>query len=203
MERLTVSYGLLPPQSHIQKHEHILPISKILFPKLTNEYYITTSRDGSIIIHPYQGSGSKLIATESAANHNVRIQIHSDWVSDIIEVGKHAYITTSHDFSIVYIRIFKLHAPAFQSEAGTADDTGDLDMPGWSFKMRIIGNHDDYIKCCGFFEKSNMFVTAGLDSYIKVWKIIPPERRQSQGDYGELEDIDLEDVWSSADAAKV
>ena len=204
MERLTVSYGLLPPQSHIQKHEHILPISKILFPKLTNEYYITTSRDGSIIIHPYQGSGSNLIATESAANHNVRIQIHSDWVSDIIEVGKHAYITTSHDFSIVYIRIFKLHDTAPQSAAGsTADDTGvdtgDLDTPGWSFKMRIIGNHDDYIKCCGYFEKSNMFVTAGLDSYIKIWKIIPPERNQSQDGYGKTEDVEPEDGWSSAD----
>ena len=71
-----------------------------------------------------------------------------------------------------------MHDTAPQSAAGsTADDTGvdtgDLDTPGWSFKMRIIGNHDDYIKCCGYFEKSNMFVTAGLDSYIKIWKIIP------------------------------
>ncbi|SMN21870.1 similar to Saccharomyces cerevisiae YOL087C Putative protein of unknown function [Maudiozyma saulgeensis] len=142
MTSLTVSYGLISPQSPDKKNAHILPVSRILHPKLTDDYYLTTSRDGSIVLHP--------------SNHDetpTRFQIHSDWVSDIIEINQHSYITTSHDFSIVHVNLFK-------------NSVGD-----WLSSIKIIGNHKDYIKCISYIPRHDLFVTGSLDCTLKIWKI--------------------------------
>lgn len=145
MTSLTVSYGLISPKSPDKKYSHILPISRILHPKLTDDYYLTTSRDGSIVLHPTKGR-TDMIQT--------RFQVHSDWVSDIIEINQHSYITTSHDFSIVHVLLHK------------NPQTGE-----WLSSIKIIGNHKDYIKCISYIPSSDLFVTGSLDCTIKVWKV--------------------------------
>lgn len=147
MASLTVSYGLISPQSPDKKNSHILPVTRILHPKLTDDYYLTTARDGSVVLHPYENGNCK-------DSNPIRFQIHSDWVNDIIEINQHSYITTSHDFSIVHISLHR------------TDNNN-----SWSCKIKIIGNHNDYIKCISFIPKHDLFVTGGLDSFIKIWKI--------------------------------
>ncbi|KAL3229782.1 hypothetical protein RNJ44_01918 [Nakaseomyces bracarensis] len=115
--KLSVSYGLIPPNSRV--NSHILPITKIIHPVLNDKpYFLTCGRDGSVVLH--KGP------TFEDVNNGIRMQVHSDWVSDIIEVGKNKFITVSHDFSIVLIML-----------------SDDLD----SWQMQIVGDHDDYIKC--------------------------------------------------------
>ncbi|KAG0655257.1 hypothetical protein C6P45_003134 [Maudiozyma exigua] len=145
MTSLTVSYGLISPKSPDKKNSHILPISRILHPKLTDDYYLTTSRDGSIVLHPTK-TRDEMMPT--------RFQVHSDWVSDIIEINLHSYITTSHDFSIVHVMLHK------------NQQTGE-----WTSSIKIIGNHKDYIKCISYIPSSDLFVTGSLDCTIKVWKV--------------------------------
>lgn len=116
--RLSVSYGLIPPDTRV--NSHILPITKILHPVLNDKpYFLTCGRDGSVVLH----RGPTFDASD---NNGIRMQVHSDWVSDIIEVGKNKFITVSHDFSIVLIML-----------------SDDLE----SWQTQIIGDHDDYIKC--------------------------------------------------------
>lgn len=148
--QFTISYGLNLTQSQSAQNIHILPITKILHPIYSNDYYLTAGRDGSIILHETVHHGK-----------NLRLQVHSDWVSDLIELGPHMYVSVSHDFSIVLIRIFKVTDPL-------SNDWN------WSWDMKIIGDHGDYIKCIvPLYSKPGirMFATAGLDKTVKIWQV--------------------------------
>ncbi|GAV47247.1 hypothetical protein ZYGR_0H00880 [Zygosaccharomyces rouxii] len=146
MSELTVSYGLLPPQGRSSQNLHILPISKILYPYDRNDCFITCGRDGSVIRH--------LCTPEGVSIGGVKVQAHSDWVSDIIQVDIDSYVTVSYDFSIVLLT----WKPA---------------LGNWETK--IIGDHEDYIKCIVGIptteEDCIMFATGGLDKKVKVWKM--------------------------------
>lgn len=146
MSELTVSYGLLPPQGHSSQNVHILPISRILYPYDCNDHFITCGRDGSVIRHQCTPEGISI--------SGVKVQAHSDWVSDIIQVDSNSYITVSYDFSIVLLT----WRPALEN-----------------WETRIIGDHEDYIKCIVKLPTSEedciMFATGGLDKKVKVWKM--------------------------------
>ncbi|CCE65645.1 hypothetical protein TPHA_0M00700 [Tetrapisispora phaffii CBS 4417] len=159
-DQFTVSYGLPLPQLRNQQHEtHILPVTKILQCRNQDKYntdsercesFLTCGRDGSIIKYLYS-SDFQLIETK-------KMQAHSDWVTDLIDVGNSIFISVSHDFSIV------LHSI-----------NGKLD----TWETKIIGCHDDYIKCIvslpkifsDYDEDKITFATAGLDKKIKVWSL--------------------------------
>lgn len=145
MNELTISYGLLAPQARASQDLHILPITKILFPSGQKEYFLTCSRDGSVIKHKCDPSSEPM--------EGKRMQAHSDWVSDIIQVGHNTFITVSHDFSIV---LLTLH--------------DGLD----SWETKIIGDHEDYIKCVVHIPTNDdrfLFATGGLDRKVKVWSL--------------------------------
>ncbi|QLQ80276.1 hypothetical protein HG537_0D02770 [Torulaspora globosa] len=145
MDELTISYGLLASQSKISRDLHILPITKILYPKGQNGFFLTCSRDGSIIKNQLDSFG-RLIRGK-------RMQAHSDWVTDIIQVSRNKFITVSHDFSIVLL---------------TLHDDSD------TWETRIIGDHGDYIKCVVHIPSNDdefMFATGGLDKRVKFWKL--------------------------------
>lgn len=145
MDELTLTYGLLAPQSKVARDLHILPITKILYPEGQNGYFLTCSRDGSIIKHRFDGSG-RLIQGK-------RMQAHSDWVTDIIQVSRNKFITVSHDFSIV---LLTLH-----------DDSE-------TWETKIIGDHGDYIKCVVHIPTDDdqfVFATGGLDKKVKFWSL--------------------------------
>lgn len=146
MSELTVSYCLLPPQGHNSQNSHILPISKILYPYDSNEYFVTCGRDGSVIRHQCTEEGESI--------GGVKVQAHSDWVSDIIQVDSNSYITVSYDFSIVLL-------------------TWRQELENWETK--IIGDHEDYIKCIIKIQTNEegriMFATGGLDKKVKFWKM--------------------------------
>ncbi|CCK72451.1 Duf1p KNAG_0K00850 [Huiozyma naganishii CBS 8797] len=143
MNRLTISYGLQSAQS--QSRTHILPITKVLYPKCIAQcpYYLTSARDGSIIVHSVESS---------AELQNVRLQVHSDWISDLVELSVGVFVSVSHDFSVTLINVD-------MSPRG-----------GISASSRIVGDHDDYIKACSVLDSSR-FVTAGLDGVVKVWGV--------------------------------
>ncbi|KAJ9569950.1 uncharacterized protein HLK63_I03311 [Nakaseomyces glabratus] len=116
--KLTVSYGLIPPNEGCGVNSHILPITKVMHPVFNDKpYFLTCGRDGSVVLHR---------GPRYEQHEGMRMQVHSDWVSDIIEVGKNRFVTVSHDFSIVLLVL-----------------NDDLD----SWQMQIVGDHDDYIKC--------------------------------------------------------
>ncbi|KAG0661470.1 hypothetical protein C6P44_002758 [Monosporozyma unispora] len=150
MSQLSVSYGILNDKSWKSNNNntnsitHILPITKII--SLTN-FYLTISRDGSIIWHDLLNPLK-----------NLKLQIHSDWISDILYLysldnDHHNYfISVSHDFSINLIHIYSTL-------------TND-----WKWDSKIIGYHQDYIKCISKLN-GNTFVTTGLDSFINIWSI--------------------------------
>lgn len=145
MGRLTVSYGLVPPvPKEIPRDAHILSPSQIIYvPGDTTESedgeLITCSRDGSVILHGNKGP--------------VRVQAHSDWITQIAQIGDSHYITVSHDFAIVLLTLIK-----------DAEDA----PPIWEYRM--VGEHDDYIKSVVTIgEECTSFATAGLDKCIKLW----------------------------------
>lgn len=145
MNELTISYGLLAPQARASQDLHILPITKILYPSGQKEYFLTCSRDGSVIKHKCDPTAEPM--------EGKRMQAHSDWVSDIIQVGHNKFITVSHDFSIV---LLTLH--------------DGLD----SWETKIIGDHEDYIKCIVHIPTNDdqfLFATGGLDRKVKVWSL--------------------------------
>lgn len=144
MDELTISYGLLAPKSCASTDCHILPISKILYPSGQSEFFLTCGRDGSIIKHKCDFNGDSI--------KRKRMQVHSDWVSDMIQVDENKFITVSYDFSIVLLTLHE----------------DELD----TWEMKIIGDHDDYIKNVVEIPASNgefLFATGGLDKKVKVW----------------------------------
>ncbi|QLG74984.1 hypothetical protein HG535_0H03110 [Zygotorulaspora mrakii] len=146
MDELTISYGLLAPQVRIARDSHILPISKILYPSGQTGFFLTCGRDGSVIKHKCDFDGNSVGSR--------RMQVHSDWVSDIIQVDENKFITVSYDFSII---LLTLH----EDELDTWD-------------MKIIGDHDDYIKNIAEIPASNggfLFATGGLDKKVKIWSL--------------------------------
>ncbi|EDO19280.1 hypothetical protein Kpol_1036p22 [Vanderwaltozyma polyspora DSM 70294] len=152
-DKLTVSYGLLLPHSKSVQDTHILPIAKILDGDGENgKFLLTCGRDGSVIRHEYDLNGDLINCK--------KLQAHSDWVTDVIEVNSNQFITVSHDFSIV------LH-------------TLNLNLDIWETK--IIGDHDDYIKCIvrinDFSSDSFIFATAGLDRKVKIWSLNDSESK--------------------------
>lgn len=145
MDELTISYGLLAPQARASQDLHILPITKILYPEGQDGYFLTCSRDGSVIKHRFDASG--------ATTRRNRMQAHSDWVTDIIQVSRNKFITVSHDFSIVLL---------------TLHDGSD------TWETKIIGDHEDYIKCVVHVPSDDdgfLFATGGLDKKTKVWRL--------------------------------
>lgn len=145
MDELTISYGLLAPQSKVSRDLHILPITKILYPEGQEGFFLTCSRDGSIIKNRFDSSG-RLIRGK-------RMQAHSDWVTDIIQVSRNKFITVSHDFSIVLL---------------TLHDDSD------TWETKIIGDHGDYIKCVAHIPTNGdefVFATGGLDRKVKFWSL--------------------------------
>lgn len=151
---LTLSYALVPPHSRGSQDTHILPITKILFPDYSSLnidntfYFLTCSRDGSIIKHNCNENGLPI--------DSKRMLAHSDWVNDIIWADKNdCFISVSNDFSIV------LH-------------TLDPKLDTW--EIRIIGDHDDYIRSIVHISTCDddtnfIFATAGLDKIIKIWSL--------------------------------
>lgn len=192
MNQLTVSYGLISPDYCTSQDAHILPITKILYPDIPGKnYFLTSGRDGSIILHKNtQLSNEPGTAATTIKNDAIRMQVHSDWASDLIHVNMKnsdpsagdTFISVSHDFSIVLISV-------------------NAQLTTWDKK--IIGDHDDYIKCIVpiHYEMSNdyeleeqeggpdnvhdginngivvdeqnnfLFVTGGLDRKIKLWSL--------------------------------
>lgn len=190
MNQLTVSYGLISPDYCTSQDAHILPITKILYPDIPGKnYFLTSGRDGSIILHKNTKlSNEPGTAATTIKNDAIRMQVHSDWASDLIHVNMKnsdpsagdTFISVSHDFSIVLISV-------------------NAQLTTWDKK--IIGDHDDYIKCIVpiYYEMSNdyeleeqeggpdnvhdginngivvdeqnnfLFVTGGLDRKIKLW----------------------------------
>lgn len=145
MDELTISYGLLAPQSKVSRDSHILPITKILYPEGQDDYFLTCSRDGSIIKNRLDAAGMPI--------RGKRMQAHSDWVTDIIQISHNRFITVSHDFSIV---LLTLH-----------DDSE-------TWETKIIGDHGDYIKCVVHIPTNDsqfVFATGGLDKKVKVWTL--------------------------------
>ncbi|CAI4050853.1 hypothetical protein SKDZ_15G0690 [Saccharomyces kudriavzevii ZP591] len=190
MDQLTVSYGLISPDYCTSPDAHILPITKILYPDVPGkDYFLTSGRDGSIILHKNtQLSNGPRSKTTASSNDAIRMQVHSDWASDLIHVnmkntdtsGGDTFISVSHDFSIVLVSV-------------------NAQLTTW--EKKIIGDHDDYIKCIvpinydmlhgyGLDEREGsadadyddtnnrfaiddrnyfIFATGGLDRKIKVW----------------------------------
>ncbi|QLL34358.1 hypothetical protein HG536_0G02170 [Torulaspora globosa] len=145
MDELTISYGLLAPQSKVSRDLHILPITKILYPEGQDGFFLTCSRDGSIIKNRFDAFG-RLIRGK-------RMQAHSDWVTDIIQISRNKFITVSHDFSIVLL---------------TLHDDSD------TWETKIIGDHGDYIKCIVHIPTDDnefVFATGGLDRKVKFWNL--------------------------------
>lgn len=145
MDDLTISYGLLAPQARASLDLHILPITKILYPEGQDGYFLTCSRDGSVIKHKFDLSGKTI--------QRNRMQVHSDWVTDIIQVSRNKFVTVSHDFSVV---LLILH-----------DDSD-------TWETRIIGDHEDYIKCVVHIPADDgdfLFATGGLDKMVKLWRL--------------------------------
>ena len=158
MASLTLSYGLVSPQSPDKRNAHILPISRILHPALTDEYYLTTSRDGSVVLHPCaKREGAASASASTLESSPTRFQVHSDWVSDIVEINLHSYVSVSHDFSVVHIALHR-----------------DPQTLVWHARTQIIGSHRDYIKCISYFPRLDMLVTGGLDCAINLWSVSYP-----------------------------
>ncbi|CAI4052578.1 hypothetical protein SUVZ_15G0680 [Saccharomyces uvarum] len=196
MNQLTVSYGLISPEYCTSQDAHILPITKILYPNIPGRnYFLTSGRDGSIILHKNAQLFNNVQSTSKAnpaSDDAIRMQVHSDWASDLVHVNMKGadpstidtFISVSHDFSIVLISL-------------------NAELTTWD--KRIIGDHDDYIKCIvpihydtlhgyGIDERQDkddkdddynetnnefatgeqnyfIFATGGLDRKIKVWCI--------------------------------
>lgn len=142
MNKFTVTYGLIPPPSENTHEAHILPVTKIINPSNPSNFVLTSGRDGTVIKHTFtNGSWQRL-----------KMQVNSDWVSDMVEIDERKFIVVSHDFFVSLLTL------------GADDDT-------WS--TEIIGYHDDYVKCVAFLgrtdDSSVKFATCGLDMKIKIW----------------------------------
>lgn len=147
--------------SNIPTINHILPITKILF--TDNDFYLTISRDGSVILHDSFDSLK-----------NIKLQLHSDWCSDIIQLAPYNFITVSNDLSIIWLNVYK----KFDNNTST--------LYKWCYNMEILGHHKDYVKRCilvdnkfannnhnnnySNFPEPNFFATVGLDSSLKIWE---------------------------------
>lgn len=153
VNKYTVTYGLNPPQEQSTHEMHILAITKILVPPDAG-YFLTCGRDGTVIKHCYDD------ITDSYQKR-IRMQVHSDWVSDIIEVSRNRYVVVSNDFSL---SLLTLHA----------------ENDAWESK--IIGYHEDYVKCATLLPSRGAedyeghegvvrFATSGLDKKVKVWSL--------------------------------
>ena len=162
MSKLSVSYGILIDNSWQSNNSnsnnnslihHILPITKILTLPDTNNYFLTSSRDGSLIWHDILHPSK-----------NIKLQIHSDWISDVLYwnsdlvSNSFKFISVSHDFSINFIHIY----------SNVVDNNNSSYC--WTYDWKIIGYHQDYIKCLQRLNH-NTFVTAGLDNFINIWSI--------------------------------
>ncbi|SCV00581.1 LAME_0G10682g1_1 [Lachancea meyersii CBS 8951] len=86
--------------------------------------------------------------------HRLRMQTNSDWVSDMAELDKGRFIVVSHDFSLCLLTV-------------TQD--------GQEWNSKIVGYHDDYVKCVAVLEKDEAgdwtFATCGLDMKVKIWTL--------------------------------
>ncbi|AAS52719.2 AER035Wp [Eremothecium gossypii ATCC 10895] len=168
MNQYTITYGLSPPQSARNRNMHILPVMKML---PLPDGFLTGGRDGTVVKHCY---------CEVSHNYQkrVRMQVHSDWVSDLVELSAGTYLSVSHDFSV--------HLLLLQ----TRND-------GW--ETRILGYHDDYVKCICVLQRGGadssrssssersrgesgsggraLFATGGLDKKVKFWELQGREAR--------------------------
>lgn len=172
MDELTISYGLLAPQARASHDLHILPITKILYPEGHDDYFLTCSRDGSVIKHRFDASGATI--------QRNRMQAHSDWVTDIIQVSRNKFITVSHDFSIVLLIL------------NEGSDT---------WETRIIGDHEDYIKCVVHIPTEGddfLFATGGLDKKVKVWRLEDDEASLVHEFHNVTENDDTGSIYAMA-----
>ncbi|SCW00633.1 LAFE_0C08526g1_1 [Lachancea fermentati] len=142
MNKYNVTYGLIVPQDQASEESHILPITKIIKPLKHSRYFLTCGRDGTVIKH----------TKNNKKYDRYRMQIHSDWVTDLVEVADEKYIAVSQDFSICLLTLHE------------KDE---------SWESKIIGYHDDYVKCVRRLPSSETheirFVTCGLDKRLKIW----------------------------------
>lgn len=142
MNKYTIKYGLNPPLSSSAHEMHILPITKFLD---CQDSIFTCARDGSVIKHHYEK-----LPENNVCPKRTRMQLHSDWVTDISSISKNQYITVSHDFSISLLTL---------NENGT-------------WENYILGYHDDYVKNVLILKNDNnevKFATSGLDRRVKIW----------------------------------
>lgn len=141
---------------------HILPITKILTLPNTNNYFLTSSRDGSLIWHELPNFLK-----------NIKLQIHSDWISDVLywdsdlTSKSFKFISVSHDFSINFIHIY----PTIDEHNNNDNNNSNSNNAYyWTYDWKIIGYHQDYIKCIQKLNH-NTFVTVGLDNFINIWSM--------------------------------
>ncbi|AGO12390.1 AaceriAER035Wp [[Ashbya] aceris (nom. inval.)] len=171
MNQYTITYGLSPPQSARNHNMHILPVMKML---PLRDGFLTGGRDGTVVKHCY---------CEVSHNYQkrVRMQVHSDWVSDLVELSEGMYLSVSHDFSV--------HLLLLQARNDAWD-------------TRILGYHDDYVKCICVLQRGGadssrssssersqgesgggggggraLFATGGLDKKVKFWELQGREAR--------------------------
>ncbi|SCU85486.1 LANO_0C04412g1_1 [Lachancea nothofagi CBS 11611] len=145
MNKYTVTYGLVPPQSTNIHESHILPVTKIVQSRSYSNLILTCGRDGTVIKHTEKGG----------VWQRLRMQTSSDWVSDIVELDHDRFIVVSHDFFVCLVTL------------NPENDT-------WT--SRMIGYHDDYVKCVAALDKSGSddwtFATCGLDMKVKIWRLL-------------------------------
>lgn len=138
----SVSYGVLP-NTNFDKC-HVLPTTRIA--QLVGDLVVTAARDGSVIL---RANGECV----------TKIQAHSDWVSDLIVIDNHRFVTVGHDGNVV------MH---FKEEH----------LEGDIWAKQVMDGHNDYVKCIRRLSNGT-FITAALGGTLAIWNYDLFERRKN------------------------
>ncbi|KAH3679377.1 hypothetical protein WICPIJ_008627 [Wickerhamomyces pijperi] len=112
---------------------HVLPIQS-LRTSATGSHLYTAGRDGVVSVY------------DCSFHRRANIQLHSDWVNEVIPFTETSVVSCSSDLSV----------KCWDYERG---------------EHQLIGNHSDYVKCVTGLAQAGLVLSGGLDREVKLWDV--------------------------------
>lgn len=112
---------------------HVLPIQS-LCTSTNGSCLYTAGRDGVVSVY------------DSDYTRTAHIQLHSDWVNEVIPFADTSVVSCSSDLSVKW----------------------------WNYgrdEHQLIGNHSDYVKCVTGLAQAGLVLSGGLDRQVKLWDV--------------------------------